>query len=215
MGNDSDVQKIRCALDNARREINRGRSSLAIRILQGIKNEILSHEGTLEWVEFSLVTGEAFSAMEDAMAETFFKEAEEKAAKVPNLPAVMLIRLYEHFGLFRALVSRKLSLARPLFERAKKFAVGQHLEEEAARIELYIIRVDLQTDGDPEKENFITLKRVANDRSFTCAEQLMAWCLHLGKVAELERQARFARGLKKMSDDYFIGLLSSTRDQQP
>ena len=222
MGNESDLQKIRSVIGNARREINRQKPGVAIRLLEKINEEIQSHEGTLEWADFSLALGEAFSAKRDARAENYFMEAQEKAARVPDLPVEWQIRLHEHLGDFYAKFPLKLSLAWSSYERAKKIAVEQHLEEDIARIELKIICVDLQRDKDPEIENFQTLRRVANgdatsedaNESFTWTEQLMALHLHIGNVAALKMHTQFARGFQKMTDAYFLELLKSTRDQQ-
>ena len=211
--NKSDLHKIRSVIDNARREVNRNNAPRAIRLLEEIAEEISSYEGTPESVEYLLLTGEAFSARGDAMAEDFFKLAEEKAAGMSGLSAKLLMRLFEHHGKFHASVSRKLSQARPLLERAKKLAVDQHIHEDIARIDLEITCLDLQTDADSELENFKTLRRVGDQGIFTCTEQYIAWLQHLGS-RNLDNTLRFARGAKKRSDDYFHGLLDSIRNQK-
>lgn len=235
MGIDPQFENIRCTLASARRESNR-RPMLAIQLLREIGDVIEQYKETPEWVEFSLLIGVAYSAMKDASAETHFQDAEEKAGKVPGLSAALRIRIYESFGEFyecdavkqtrlssgrngnfwdiHERDARKLSLARSVYERGKEFAVRQHLKQDTARFQLKLICADLLIARDYEIENFQTLKRVAKDKSFTWTEQLLAWLLHPGKVAELERCTQFARHFEKMTDDYFLRLLRSIRNDQ-
>ena len=219
MNDDFGLRNIRITLDSANRETVRGRADMAIQLLQGIKDDVDALSGTSEWVEFPLQIGEALSAQHDPDAETFFEEASDRATSTGVAPE-LLIRLHENFGLFYASVARRPSRARQEFERAKEAAVQAHLSEEIARIDLKVIRLDLDTDKDPEIDNFATLKRVARRGGFTWAEQLRAWYQHLGRPPELGRNLRFARGVKKKkvekkADDYFLGLLSSVRNSIP
>lgn len=232
----SELEKIRCALASARREANR-RPLMSLQFLREITDEIQSHEGTPELVEYYLLMGVALSAAgRVALAENPFSESLEMADKVPNLPAELRIRVHESFGEFYMHDAvrqirppstrnenfwefnerdiRKLKLARTLFEHAKGFTVHQGLKQDTARFQLRIICVDLLLVRDPEIDNFQTLMRVAKDKDFTWREQLMAWSLHPGNVKELGRQLAAARGFRRMIEAYFVELLESTRDKQ-
>jgi tetratricopeptide (TPR) repeat protein len=219
MGNDSDLQKIQRTIDNARSEINRQKARRAIRLLKAIKDEIELYKGTPESVDYSLTLAEAYSAMKDyAMAETFFEEAEEKAADMPVLAPVFGMRLYEHLGANYAR-AKKLTPARASYGRAKEFALRQHFEEDTARIQLSLECVGLQEKNNRvELENLQKLRKVADGdsvpevarESFTCTEQMKAWNVHKG----LPRDALFARIPKERDEAYFLNLLRSVRKDQ-
>lgn len=212
MNDDSSLEKIRAILEIARREVNRNNGLLALEYLRGIKDGINLHAHTPEWVDYSLIAGEALLVDRSSSAGSFLLEAVEKLTGVPDPPDELRARAYERLGDFYSCVPpKKLSLAKEYFARAKEVAVGRRVAEEIDCIGLKIVRTDLQIDNDSRLQDFQTLRRVAKSANETCVTQLAAWHQHIGNLEVSTDGIRFARAMSKASEEYFRDLLRSVR----
>lgn len=210
MDEHSNVQDIRAILEIARREVNRGNPELALEHLRGIRDSINSYEHTPEWVDYSLVAGEAFLSQRSQSAESFLTEAKEKIVTVPNVSDDLRLRVNERLGdFYRNVAPKRPSLAKEYFALAKGVAVMRHVDEEIARIELKIVCTDLQTDKNPKLQDFQTMRRIAKAEHYTDAMQLIAWSHHLGDLGESMNGMYFGRGISEAGEDYFRDLLRS------
>jgi hypothetical protein len=206
------LKRVRVTLDMARREINRGNIELALQSLRQIKDEMDPLVGTIEWIEFSLTTGEAFLALRSAAAGSHLLDAGERMDKLSDCPPDLEMRVYERLGDFYAtVVPKQLGLAREYLAHAKRAALELRVEDLTARIDLKILALDIKIDRHPEGENFRTLRRVGKADGYTEAEQLIAWSFHAGNSGESRNGLRFARGISSASEEYFRDLLRSVR----
>lgn len=207
------IEKIRAELELARARINQQQPDLALESLRRLKDQIESFPDTPELAEYSLLIGEAYTAKHSPAAETFLRDAQEKIGRLPERAPDLEYRVEEHLGYFYQEVRKRKTLAKTRYERAKSAAVMMCNRERVARMELRIIYIDLETDTDPELENFRCFRRVAREHNFLCEDQSAAWHIHWGETQETPSSLH-ARGLQKRSDQYFLDLLTSVRVPQ-
>jgi len=150
-------------------------------------------------------------AKRDAVADTFFEEALASIASLPETDPLLEQRANEHYADYLSNFAGCRSKARPRYDLAKQLAVGNHLDEDIARIQLKIECLELTIDGHPELENFQMFKGVAERGSFMYQDQLAAWTIYKGSLPETFRGLKFARKKNAVSPQYFLSLLESVR----
>ena len=201
---------IRDVLDAARGHINRQHPGLAKCELRRIEHEVVTD--TVDWAEHRLLLAEAFRAEMDPACESFFIEAITCMKSLSEPPISLLIQAMEHWGDFLCAMRRP-SKARGLYEEAHQFAIESQCNEDVkAHLKLRLIRIDLETDRDPQLENYKVMKRVAERVDCPFSKQLCVWFLHMGTMEQQEQNLRFARKKHLATESYFENIFDSVRD---
>jgi hypothetical protein len=158
-----------------------------------------------------LLFADAYAALGSSGAETYFEVALERAQEIidPNVSLCLQMRVYEDFAKFLASVEHRRSLARTHNESAKKIAIKLGRLEDAARLQLRILKIDLESDEDIRLHDFQQLRKAANELGSSYQRQLAAWHLYEGEHAQGARGRLAARGANCASIEYFRRLLSS------
>jgi hypothetical protein len=206
----TDEKTLRHILDLARADINRSQPFLALEHLRTIRSQIDDLSGTPLWAEYQLSYAEAVSAMNEDAAEREFEEALSRLSMLEDRDLTLELRAYEHLAQFLCRKHRP-SPARKYYQLAENVAVDAGLREDADRIRLCVIRIDLETSNDPQLASFQNLKKAAED-GYCHHHQLTAWIQYSTQVKEAERGLLNARQRGTASVDYFRGLLSSIRN---
>jgi hypothetical protein len=196
----------------AKTAINQQHPHLAIEHLTSIERFAEGTPETIFWAEHRLVLAEAYGALGDEVAPSFFEEALERLAKLPEEHPGLELRAKEHYADYlNRFPPRRPSKAREFLVASKRIAthVGK---EDVARVQMKIIGIDLTQDKDTELGNFRTLKRVALQRHATYQRQLVAWMMHLDKQDRTRKGLRAARDKNSASDQYFGDLLDAVRE---
>ena|ERR1700733_2753529 len=196
----------------AKTAINQQDAHLALEHLGSIERFAEGLPETIFWADHRLTLAEAYGALGDEVAPSFFEEALERLTRLPEEQPCLELRANEHYADYLNRVPpRKPSKAREFLVAAKRIAtrVGK---EDVARVQMKVLGIDLILDKDPELDNFQTLKRVALQRHATYQRQLAAWMLHLGKQERAGKGLRAARIKSRASDQYFSDLLDTVRD---
>ncbi len=123
----------------------------------------------------------------------------------------MEIRVHEHFADYLACFARQRSVARQHYQAARQSAVERKLLEDNARLQLRIIKIDLESDQDPRLSSFQNFKKAAAELHCTAQEQLAAWMLYWGDSEEKKRGLIATRKASLASVEYFRGLLTSVK----
>ena len=203
--------KLRCVVERARLDNNRGKPDLALEHLRSIRQEIDGFSGTGVWAEFSLVKAEALAAKRDPAAESSFGEAIQRVGTLSEGQPLLEMRAHESYAKFLVESCRgKAPKARHSLVAAKEIAVKHNLGEDTARIQLRIVHIDLANEG-TQSISFMTMKRVAHEGEYTSQEQLAAWHQHLGRLEESSQGMRFGRKSDAAGETYFRHLLESAR----
>jgi len=212
MNDDSfEKSKILRILDLARAANNQQNPDQAIALIGKLGLDVAELALERERAEARLILAEAYTAKGDPLAETLFEETFELLSHLSIQQTTLEIRAHEHFGDYLRCFAKRPSLARQHYENAKAKAVDLHMEEDIARIQLKIETIELAMDKSPEAANLATLKRVAKQWGFTCAEQLAAWLHHKGEVTRQDQGLRFARNKGQSDERYFKYLLDMVR----
>ncbi len=206
-----DRGKIQRILDLARAANNQQNPDQAIALIGKLGLDGSEEGLEREWAESRLILAEAYTAKGDQLAETLFEETFELLAQFSIPQVIPEIRAHEHFGDYLRRFAKRPSLARQHYDNAKAKAVDLHMEEDSARIQLKIETIELAMDQSPEAANFATLKRVAKQWGYTCAEQLAAWLHHKGQAVRHDQGLTFARNREQAGEQYFKYLLDMVR----
>jgi hypothetical protein len=203
--------KVQRILDLARAANNQQNPEQAIALIRSLELDGSQVRLERERVESRLILAEAYTAKGNQLADALFEETFELLSRL-SIPEVTLeIRSHEHFADYLRCFAKRPSLARQHYEYAKVRAVNLRMEEDSARIQLKIETIELGMDQSPEAGNFATLKRVAKQGGYTCAEQLAAWLNHKGQAAHHDRGLAFARNRGQAGEQYFKYLLDMVR----
>ncbi len=203
----ADEERLRHTLELARAENNRQQPLLALGHLKTISSQIDDLSGTALWAEHQLSYAEALSAMNDDAAEREFQEALLRVSNLETRDLTLELRAHEHFAQFQSRKQRP-SAAREHYQSAESIAVNAGLQEDADRVHLCIIRIDLESAHDPQLGSFQNLKKAAAQEGSTHQQQLAAWIHYLAEVQDRERGLLNARQRGVASVDYFLGVLS-------
>jgi hypothetical protein len=199
-------------LELAKAAINQQNPHLALEHLRSIEHAMEDLPETAIWAEHRLTLAEAYGALGNEAAPSFFEEALERLSKLFEDQPGLELRANEHYAdfLYR-FPPRRPSKAREHLVVAKRIAtrIGK---EDVARVQMKIVGNDLAIDKDAELDNFQTLKRVALQRHATHQKQLAGWMLHLEKQDRAVRGLRAARGKNRACEQYFAELFDSIRD---
>jgi hypothetical protein len=206
-------EKVRRAVDLARREVNRGQSALALSHLKGVQFDVEDVQGTQPWADYQLTSAEALAATNDRAAKSEFEEALARISNLHEPDAAMQMRAHEHFGAYLVGKQRR-SLARQHYAAAKQLAVERSWHEDTARIQLLIIAVDLESDDDNQIGSLQNLRSAAKERGYTAQELLSAWMLYCGAREDDGQDILAARKRNDSmaSVEYFRSLLRSIRN---
>ncbi len=204
-----DEKTLRHVLDVARGEINRQRPRLALEHLKTIHEQIDELGTGSLWAEFQVIYAEALSAMNMDAAEHEFHEALSRLSQVDPPEPILELRTEEHFADF---LSRKgrVPLAREHYQSAENIAVESSLREDADRIRLSIVSMDLQDSKNPQWKSFLNLKRAAAECNSPHTRQLNVWIRYSEQLQEqIDRGLMNAREGAIASVDHFKSLLTS------
>ena len=204
-------EKIQRTLDIARTEINRQKPDRAIELVRELGLEEGQFGFERLYAEQLLVLAEAFAAKESPGAESLFDEALNSIASLPEPNEPLEMRAKEHFAMYLARFRASPSKALKFFGEANRIAARLELQEDSARIQLGIERIELEIDKSPELQNFAIFKKVAEADEYTSEVQLAAWTEHRRTFADATRGLRYGRKRAEVSDSYFKFLLESAR----
>jgi hypothetical protein len=207
----ADESNLRHILDLARAEINRQQPHLALPHLKTIWPDLDDFHETPLWAEAQLTYAEALAATNDPGAEAEFNEALKRISELPEPNPGLKMRAHEHLACHLAR-KRASSRAREHYHFAQKLAVDSGLEEDASRVHLCTIALDLESDQGAQRASFQNLKKAAAEYGATWKEQLLAWMRYLGELQEQERGLLNARQRGVASVEYFHGVLSAIRN---
>jgi len=205
----ADEKTLRHVIDLARAEINHNRPNLAMEHLRTIREQIDGLRGLPLWAEFQMIYAEALSAMNLDGAEAEFEKALSRLSEMNPRESILEMRAEEHYAHF---LSRKdrVPLAREHYQSAETIAVDSGLREDADRIRLCVIKMDLQSSKDPQLKSFRNLKNAAAECESPNSRQLAAWIRYSDQRREqIDRGLMNAREGAIASPDFFKGLLIS------
>src|SRR6266568_4571233 len=141
-----DEKKLRRVLELARAAVHRGQAYQALGHLNSIQSQIDDLAGTSLWAEHELIYAGALAAMTDAMtdlgAEAAFEDALKRIATLSEPDLALEMLAHEDFGKYLA-EQRALRRAREHYGLAERIAESLDQPEDAARVQLCIIRMDL------------------------------------------------------------------------
>jgi hypothetical protein len=207
----ADENRLRHILTLARACVHRGQAYQAFGHLQSIESDIEDLAGTSVWAEHLLTYAGALGAMKDSAdaAEQTFNEALKRisALEEPDLALEMLG--HEDYGKYLA-ERRAFKRARNHYGLAERIAEGLDQSEDVARIQLCVIRIDLEERRDPRLRAFQRLKEAAKD-GYTHIEQLEAWIHYTVTFQKYGTQVVATRKGDEASVEYFRGVLSLIR----
>ena len=206
-----DEMRLRDVFELARREIIRGKARTALELLRANRKEAEEHRGTQLWAEYTLLLAEAFAGKSDECAEGYFEDALQFIKNLADPDADLEARAHESFGNFLTSTLRIRSKARQQYELARQIATKHNLRTRNAEIELKIIQIDLETDGNSELKNFSAMMHVAYEDGYTPEVQLAVWHQHLGKSEEAALGRMYGRKVGCASEAYFRKLFESVR----
>jgi hypothetical protein len=205
----ADEKMLRHILELARGDVLRGQAPRALEYLRTILSDIDDLPETPIWAEYQLIYAGALAGMNDRGAEAAFEEALMRISVLPESDAGLLLRAHEDFG--RYLAGRHSHLiALKHYKAAEGIAVEAGMLEDAARVYLCIVRIDLESSRDPRLESLQNLKKAAKDL-YTAREQQRAWVQYCQELEESGRVLVAARKGSVASVDYFRGVLSTVR----
>jgi hypothetical protein len=206
----ADDKTLRQALDLARADVNRQQPHRALNQLRAIDIQIEDSPETYPWAEAKLISAEALAALEDPGAMYEFEEAIRRISSISERDLALEMRAHEHFAKHLA-EKRHTGRAREHYQLAERIAEEAELREDADRIHLCIILIDLQSGHDPRLSSFQNLKRAAAEEANTYREQLAAWVHYLDEFRHRQTGLVYARQREVASVDYFRGVLSLIR----
>lgn len=149
--------------------------------------------------------------MNDDAAEREFEEALQRLSILERRELTLELRAHEHFAQFLS-HKRRAPAARKHYQSAETVAIDAELREDADRVRLCIVRLDLESAHDPQLASFQNLKKAAAQDGYCHRHQLAAWIHYLDELRDGERGLVNARQRGVASVDYFRGLLSSIRN---
>lgn len=207
----TDEKTLRHVLELARTEINRSQPLLALEHLRTIHSDIDGLSGTALSAEYQLSYAEALSAMNEDAAEREFEEALSRLSMLETRELILELRAREHLAQFLSRKRRPLH-ARKHYESAEGVAVDASLREDADRIRLCVIKIDLESANDPQLASLQNLRKAAAEDGSRHHHQLTAWIHYSAQTKEAESGLVNARQRGVASVDYFRGLLSWIRN---
>src|SRR6267142_1419756 len=207
----SDKSTLRHILNLARACVHRGQAHQAFGHLQSIESEINELAGTSLWAEHLLTYAGALAAMKDSAvaAEQAFSEALERISTLQEPDVALQMLGHEDYGKYLA-EQRAFKRARDHYGLAERIAEGLDQSEDVARIQLCIIRIDLDERKDPRLKAFQRLKEAAKD-GYTHTEQREGWIHFTDTFQKYGAQLVATRKGDGASVEYFRGVLSLIR----
>jgi hypothetical protein len=206
MNEETRIQRV---LDFARDEIVRLNPYRALEYLRSITSEVDDRQGTPISAEYQLLLADAYAAQGDPGAEAYFEEALHRACNLSDRDAALEMRAHDDFAKFLASVEHRRSAARLHNESAKNLAIKLGRSEDAARLQLRILKLDLESDDDVRLSNFQQLRKAGKELGSSYQRQLAAWFQYSGEHQEGSRGRVAARNADRASIQYFRHLLSS------
>jgi hypothetical protein len=165
-GNDENLVHT---LQIARAEVIRLRPHVALEHLRTILRNTEDMPGTSVWAEHQLIYAGALAATGDEASELEFERALERIRNLPTRDIQLEMRAHEDFADFLVRFAHRPSLARQHYESARQLAVEHGLHEPSARLQLRIIKIDL--------ENCIAV--IIRKRSAICSPHGTSTCLQM------------------------------------
>ena len=201
---------LKHSLELTRKAIIELKQSLAFQILTSIASDVESLSGTPILAEYQLLTANAYAMSSETAdtAEAEYQLAVEQICNLPTPDSDLEMRVHEDFGNYLVRFRGVRSRAREHFLSAKKIAILKSLPEDTARIELKIVKIDLESDRSPLLPKFRAFKNVAAELGITFQKQLAAWTLFCG---ENEAHTPGLVAARDAGKEYFRGLLRSIR----
>ncbi len=205
----ADEKMLRHILELARADVLRGQAPRALGHLRTVLSDIENLPETSIWAEYQLIYAGALAGMNDRGAEAAFEEVFTRISALQESDTELMFRAHEDFG--RYLAGRHSQpLALTHYKSAERIALEAGMLEDAARVYLCIVRIDLESNRDPRLESLQNLKRAAKDL-YTACEQQRAWVQYCQELEESGRVLVAARNGSVASVDYFRGALSTVR----
>jgi Tfp pilus assembly protein PilF len=203
---DPEYEELEHVLESARKEILRQEPELAIAELRSVAPKVDGHEGDVVWAKFSLRLAEAYAAMNDSVAEDFFRDALSRAAKLDKPCGEFLFEAHKNFGAFLAR-NKHWRRALKQYQQAEEWAVRCGLKRDLDTLVLMIEEAKLQAGKNPESRNFLVLRRVAYRKRLTSKKISSAWRIHIATGQEARAGTIFRREAVTLSEAYFEDLL--------
>lgn len=215
MDPDEVLQRIRRAFELARDCVKRGEAPRALAHLHSVLHEIEDRPLTPEWAEYLVIYAGILASMKDEGAETAYNDAFKRISDVPGIPFHLQLRCHDDYG--KHLGEKKspdLDRAIRHSEKAREIAESLHQSEDAARLQLRVIYLDLRRRNDAILPDIQNLRKAAREDGYTAVEQLEAWIAH---STELEQKGAYIKGARNRGRgcvanvDYWRGRLSEVR----
>jgi hypothetical protein len=205
--------QMKHTLHLARKAIFELKQSLAFELLRSIQNdvEILPHTSVSAEHQLLYADALALSKTTADAAESEFRSALQQICDLQVSDVELEMRGHEDYGNYLARFKRLRSRAREQYQSAKRLAVQSTLLEDSSRLELSIIKIDLESDESPQITAFQNFKKAAAELGCTFQEQLAGWMVFSGEFEEQVPTLVAARNAGKTPVDYFRGLLKSIK----
>jgi len=203
-----DEEKLSRTLQLARDEIKRLNPTRAFEYLGAIEFDVCERRGTAIWAEHKLLFASALAETGNSAAKQEFDEALERIRNLPDRDLDLEMRIFEDYAKYLACFEHRRSKAREYLQAAREIALKQGLLEDSARLQLKIIKIDLEIDEDPRKECFQNLKKAAKELGASFQKQLAAWVHYCteDKNSSLGMIAARKKGIASVG--YFRGVLT-------
>lgn len=206
----ADEKMLQHILNLARADVHRGQSPLALEHLRTIRLDIDGLAGTLPWAEWQLIYAGALAGMNDDGAEMAFEEAFGRISKLEAPDPELMFRAHEDRARYLAGRDAKCRRALEYCKSAERIALEAGMLEDAARMYLCVVRIDLSINNDPRLESLRNLRKAAKDR-YTAREQQAAWIQYCHELEDSRDVLHAARNFNAASVEYFRGALATLR----
>ncbi len=144
----ADEKMLRHILELARADVLRGQAPRALGHLRTVLSDIENLPETSIWAEYQLIYAGALAGMNDRGAEAAFEEVFTRISALQESDTELMFRAHEDFG--RYLAGRHSQpLALTHYKSAERIALEAGMLEDAARVYLCIVRIDLESNRDP------------------------------------------------------------------
>ena len=213
MDADEILTRIQRAFELARDCVKRGEVHQASAHLRTVLQEIEDRPRTPEWAEYALIYAGILAAMKDDGTDTAYDDALKRISDLPVIPPQLQLRAYDDFGKYLA-GGDAFEQAIRYSEQAREIAEVLHQSEDAARLQLRVICLDLRRRNDPLLPDVQNLRKASREDGYTSFEQLEAWIAH---STDLEQESEYLLGARNRGRgqianvDYWRGKLSEWR----
>jgi len=203
------TQRVRRGLELARDCVKTGETPQALAHLHSIGIEVDEMTGSPEWAEYQLIYAGCLPRR-DPDTDYAYRDALTRISQLTERHPMLEMRGHDDYGKY--LAGRKIfSKATEESETARRIADELNQPDDAARLHLRVIGLDLEEQGSPLHSAFQNLRKAARDDGYTHTEEIETWIAYTSELNQIGGRLLAARKSGEASVDYFRGKLSEVR----